>query len=263
MTPLLLLDVDGVLNAFGGDAGDLAAWQEWSAGWATADGGAWHITFAPAVVSRLVSWQNEGLVELRWLTTWGHDANGELRTLLEMPHLAVAGTHQDEGEAGAPAALAASAGVTHAAAAPSAPDPLSGGWWKYDVVRRLLTADPDRLLIWVDDELAPGSPYRAWADDQPQVRAVGPDPAVGLSPADLDTIARYLSQSEQASPRRCRRCDGEVVPIAYGFPGAGMWEAAERGEIVLGGCMTSRGQATSRCRRCGMEATWELAPDWA
>ena len=259
MTPLLLLNVDGVLNAFGGDAGDLAAWQEWSAGWATADGGSWHITFAPAVMSRLVSWQDEGLVELQWLTTWGHDANGQLRALLEMPRLAVAGTYQDEDEAGAPAT---SAGVTHAAAAPSAPDPLSGGWWKYDVVRRLVAAEPERLLIWVDDELTPGSPYRAWADDQPQVRAVGPDPAGGLSPADLDSIARHLSQGEEVDSRRCRHCDGKVVPIAYGYPGGDMWEAAERGTIVLGGCLMSPERATSRCARCGTDATWERAPNW-
>lgn len=114
MIPLLLLDVDGVLNAFGGDARDLAAWAEWSAGWATADGRSWHIAFAPAVVSRLVSWQHEGLFELQWLTTWGHDANGELRELLGMPRADVAGTYQDEDEAGA---AAPSAGVTHAAAA--------------------------------------------------------------------------------------------------------------------------------------------------
>lgn len=50
---------------------------------------------------------------------------------------------------------------------------------------------------------------------------------------------------------RCPRCNGETVPIAYGFPGAGMFEAAERGEILLGGCVIFEGQPTSRCSECG------------
>ena len=252
--PLLLLDVDGVLNAFGGDAEDLAAWTEWSAGWATSDGTAWPITFAPEVVARLSSWHEEGRLELQWLTTWGHDANGELRELLGLPHLDVAGTYQDEDDEGA---AAASAAVSHAAVAPSAPDPLSGRWWKYDVVRRMLAADPDRLLIWVDDELAVGSAYRSWADAQPRVRAVGPDPAVGLSPAGLDVIAEQLPASDSPADDRCRRCGGQTTRIAYGYPGPEMWEAAERGEVVLGGCVIAPGQPRRRCTACGSGATWE------
>lgn len=49
----------------------------------------------------------------------------------------------------------------------------------------------------------------------------------------------------------CSRCGGSAVPIAYGYPGPEMMEAAERGEIVLGGCMVSEGQPTRRCGDCG------------
>ena len=145
-----------------------------------------------------------------------------------MPHLAGAGTYQDNDEAGAPAT---SAGVTHVSAAPSAPDPLSGGWWKYDVVRRLLAADPERLLIWVDDDLAPGSPYQAWADDHPQVRVMGPDPAVGLSPADLDTFGPAAGPERGGRPptvsslRRDGRADRLRLPPA---PGCGRRRSAAR-----------------------------------
>jgi len=37
----------------------------------------------------------------------------------------------------------------------------------------------------------------------------------------------------------CRLCGGRTIPIAYGFPGDDLFEAAERGEIVLGGCVLS------------------------
>ena len=187
MTPLLLLDVDGVLNAL--DGGDPRLWPDWRLGRATADGRAWPIRWAPAVVDRLRGWHEQGRVELQWLTTWGHDANLELRALLGLPRLEVAGTYDEEPDAGSTDHDHA---VAHAAVAPAAPDELTGRWWKHDVVRRLRTADPERLLLWVDDELhGPGNPFVAWAERH-SVLAVGPDPLTGLSPADLDRLEAAL-----------------------------------------------------------------------
>ena len=183
--PLLLLDVDGVLNALSDD-GDPQTWPEWRLGRATADGVAWPIRWAPAVVERLCAWHERGVVELQWLTTWGHDANLELRALLGMPALEVAGTYDDEPFAGTPDHEGAAA---HAAVAPSAPDELTGRWWKHDVVRRLLQQHPGRLVIWVDDELHRDNDFRRWAEEHSDVVPVGPDPATGLAPGDLDQIA--------------------------------------------------------------------------
>lgn len=181
--PLLLLDVDGVLNALSDHGEHRAAWPDWSRGSATSDGTSWPILWAPAVVDRLLAWHEEGQVELQWLTTWGHDANGELRALLGLPHLTVAGTYEDEGAEGW---ASQGMGVSHASVAPAAPDPLSGEWWKYDVVRRLLD-QTDRRLIWVDDELhRPTGPFRQWADAHDRVVAVGPAPRTGLTAADLE-----------------------------------------------------------------------------
>ncbi len=135
--PLVLLDEDGVRNALGDDdVGE--GWDDWQQGWATAEGTRWPITSSPTVIGRLRTWHRDGRLELQWLTTWGHDANAELRALLGLPHLAVAGTHQDEDADGVATVLTDS----HAATAPSAPDPLSGPWWKYDVVRRVLAEHP-------------------------------------------------------------------------------------------------------------------------
>lgn len=53
---------------------------------------------------------------------------------------------------------------------------------------------------------------------------------------------------------RCVACGGETILIAYGYPGPEMCEAAERGEIELGGCTVFYGQPTRRCRSCGAES---------
>lgn len=60
---------------------------------------------------------------------------------------------------------------------------------------------------------------------------------------------------------RCPECHGRVVPIAYGFPGPEMFEAAERGEIVLGGCMLDRDDPTHSCE-CGATTSGSL-DSWA
>lgn len=52
----------------------------------------------------------------------------------------------------------------------------------------------------------------------------------------------------------------EPIRISYGYPSGEMIEAYERGEISLGGCEVSPASPTSRCRRCGAEATTEGGP---
>lgn len=49
----------------------------------------------------------------------------------------------------------------------------------------------------------------------------------------------------------CPSCGAATVPIVYGYPGADLWEASERGEVVLGGCMVYDGRPTRRCPACG------------
>lgn len=38
------------------------------------------------------------------------------------------------------------------------------------------------------------------------------------------------------TPTTCPKCEGKVVKIIYGMPVPEMEEAADRGEIILGGC---------------------------
>ncbi|HLK94296.1 MAG TPA: HAD domain-containing protein [Nocardioidaceae bacterium] len=187
--PVLLLDVDGVLNAFDRVPAARGGWDDWQHGGATAEGTRWPITWSPRVVATLSDWHEQGRVELRWLTTWGHDANDELRRLLGLPELPVAGTYH---EAGGPSG-AAETGGGHASVTPAAPDPLSGSWWKYDVVVSLLRTEPERRFVWVDDDLDRlDGAFARWAETQPSITTIVPDPRRGLTAADLEVIAALL-----------------------------------------------------------------------
>jgi transcription elongation factor Elf1 len=53
----------------------------------------------------------------------------------------------------------------------------------------------------------------------------------------------------------CPRCGSEnIAEVVYGLPTADLGEAADRGEVVLGGCEPQ--EATHACRRCGLRWDW-------
>ena len=186
LRPLVLLDVDGVLNAVAA-WGRSGAWSDWHTGSACAEGREFPITWSPSVVAAVRSWQE--LAEVQWLTTWGHDANTSLRHLLDLPELPVAGTYDDvDGEAGDPDA----AGLAHASVAPAAPDRLTGRWWKFDVVRRIVRAEPSRRIVWLDDDLAGQDDVRQWMHEQTACLLVAPDPRSGLTAAQLAAVQDFL-----------------------------------------------------------------------
>ena len=53
----------------------------------------------------------------------------------------------------------------------------------------------------------------------------------------------------------CPRCGAASVPIVYGLPSYELFDAADRGEVALGGCMVLDEQPTRACRGvdCGLE----------
>ena len=53
---------------------------------------------------------------------------------------------------------------------------------------------------------------------------------------------------------KCPECGERAVrPILYGMPTPEAFEAAERGEFILGGCCISPGQANKSCTACGWD----------
>lgn len=188
LPPLVLLDVDGVVNALGRPLP--ADWPEWRSGKAAAQGRDYAIAWSPEAVRRVLGWHESGRAEVQWLTTWGHDANRTLRHLLELPELAVAGTFAD---AMAPVGGEPDPGTgSLAAVTPAARDELTGRWWKFDVVRRIVREQPGRRLVWLDDDLAGQDDVRDWVRREADCLPLAPRPASGLAPHDLEVVEAWL-----------------------------------------------------------------------
>ena len=49
---------------------------------------------------------------------------------------------------------------------------------------------------------------------------------------------------------RCFRCGTRLVPYVVGLPDPDLWEAAERGEVVLGGCLLGPWTPSAVCPIC-------------
>ena len=189
--PLLLLDVDGVLNAVTASP-DPEVWPDWREGRATAAGRSWPIHWSPSVVAAVHAWRERA--DVQWLTTWGADANGELRALLELPELPVVGTHADADFPPQPGERDPLLQGSLAAVTPAAPDELTRRWWKFDLVRRVVRGAPGRRLVWVDDDLAGQDDVREWMQREAPCLLVAPSPRTGLSPADLAAVDYFLAQ---------------------------------------------------------------------
>ncbi|MGY1637869.1 HAD domain-containing protein [Geodermatophilus sp. SYSU D00742] len=165
--PILLLDVDGVLNA---------ACVDLPEGWERGTFEGFVLSWDPAATARLRELHESGRVEIQWLTTWAANADRLLAGPMGLPRgLRV---HAREG-----AAPTGSLG------------PLGGrsGWWKLDRARAVAEAEPDRRIVWIDDDLAHQAADTAqWLADHPNVLVVAPELAVGLTHAQLDEIEAWL-----------------------------------------------------------------------
>ena len=72
-----------------------------------------------------------------------------------------------------------------------------------------------------------------------------------------ETDKPYMDQSA------CPFCGSRAaVPIVYGLPGRELEKAAERGELVLGGCMVSFDAPDQACQDCGGAWQTGVLPGW-
>lgn len=58
------------------------------------------------------------------------------------------------------------------------------------------------------------------------------------------------------TPRKCPDCGTKLLPIVYGMPGPELFDDAEQGKVMLGGCCVSFNDPTRGCPACG----WEFTP---
>ena len=61
-----------------------------------------------------------------------------------------------------------------------------------------------------------------------------------------------MTELERAT---CPRCgvDAPMIPIVFGYPMPETFEAADRGELILGGCLVAGENPTHRCSACGQD----------
>lgn len=183
-TPVWLLDVDGVLNAVTSPGKRPPK----SAGW-PAD--SWVDFMADATISqvprefRILAAQpvlnvvrrarDEGLAEVRWLTTWeeGDLVLNELAPKLGLPDFPIAGRQADN-------------------RSPRFTD--YSWWWKLPIVQRVHGEDPDRDILWTDDDISSSRPAKVWANSQPKGRItwISPNSGIGLIPTHVDKITKWL-----------------------------------------------------------------------
>ena len=61
----------------------------------------------------------------------------------------------------------------------------------------------------------------------------------------------------------CPRCGNyaPMIPMVFGLPTTETFEAAERGDVVLGGCILYGEDPTHRCSACGREVIVDALRD--
>lgn len=174
--PLILLDVDGALNACHrqpwtvSDGWPEPAWRvvavpQWS-------GEAWPVRAADPVADALRRWHSRA--EIRWHTTWQWDAP-RVGAALGLPEWPVesAPEFQRIGEF-----------------------LLANRWWKWPaVLRALLTGRP---VAWLDDDID----VDTTAQQRAFLRAAGclavhPPTATGLTQRHLDAVDEWLNQHNE------------------------------------------------------------------
>lgn len=178
MRPLLLLDVDGVVNAFPWQAVTghrliPAARDPWGGQWRVHRVHGYRITVAEHCLSELRRLAET--TDVQWLTTWEHhDAYRALADTLDLPDWPVYARD---------------------------PDPVShrNVWWKYDAVRD--GHDPDRPLVWLDDEIGGVGPGRLAAHrwckaHDGHVLGLPPDEETGLTQVHFAAIRKFLDRTQ-------------------------------------------------------------------
>ena len=165
--PILLLDVDGVLNA---------ARLDLPEGWRRGTFNEFVLSWDPTVTARLGELHESGRVEIQWLTTWTGNADKLLAEPMGLPRgLRV---HPRPG-----VESTSFAGEWRGVS----------GWWKLAAAMDVAQEEPGRRIVWIDDDLAEqADDVVEWLGANPHVLVVAPNLFTGLTHEHLDDIEAWL-----------------------------------------------------------------------
>jgi hypothetical protein len=147
LRPLLFLDVDGVMLPLGTGGRD---------GYEPARAGPYRVWISSAL--RRAARTLVDAFEVRWVTSWNHDANAHVAPLFDLPQLPVLD--------------------------------VPAHHLKLGIVRACAPAG--RPLAWVDDRLAPEALQWARGRDS-RTLLLAPDANVGLLPAEVERLLAFAA----------------------------------------------------------------------
>jgi hypothetical protein len=159
--PIILLGVDGVLNALHPPFQAPDTWEDWQ----QAEIEGFTITYSPEMGRRLKALE----ADIHWLTTWEHMANKYIAPLLGFPEFPVLEKEDFD---------------------------KTRSWWKSGAAEMLMLSNIGRPLIWVDDDISYGEIQNelewchAW---EGPIITVCPDPRKGITPTQMTIIERCVN----------------------------------------------------------------------
>jgi hypothetical protein len=180
LPPVWLLDVDGVLNA-ATKKPDRNVWptDQWVHGRASDGRREFSILFARPVADFVRRVHDEGRAEIRWHTTWQHEA-AAVGKLLGLPDFPVQK---------APEFAEPDVGLVDG-------ELVRRPWWKIGAALRVVE-DEGRALVWTDDDAVAFSLDRATRYRLTSAKPcliVAPSSTTGLTPKHLRQIDEFLSK---------------------------------------------------------------------
>lgn len=176
--PVLLLDIDGVLNAISPSPPDTFPADDWLRFHANDPaGGSWRMQISQSVVDWLKDIHADGRAEIRWHTTWQEGAL-DIGDKVGLPTFPVVDAPETNWN----------------------PIEMRKQWWKTPAAFRVVR-DEGRRLIWVDDDisyhLAPSDSHLLKTARRNGVFLVSPRTATGLCPRDMGQINFALESWEK------------------------------------------------------------------
>lgn len=167
--PLLLLDIDGVLNAWryrpaettlpSGGYEDLAEYD------VPADNGrTYRFWTSPSLIADVIALHESHTVEIAWLTTWQHQANRHVSPTLGLPTFPVVA---DQGGR------------------------FSDYHWKSRAAVEALQLE--RPIIWIDDTEIDDESRRSYEESFVPHLLIAPDDEIGLTRADIANIREFAT----------------------------------------------------------------------
>lgn len=186
--PVLLLDIDGVINSLLKKP-PAHAWasHDWNAAEYTFLGTDWPLLWSTPVIEWLNSLGDR--VEVRWHTTWQHEASAFAK---------IVGLPLDW-----PVAVSPEFDLAHSNWSEFAKSQIMARrstWWKYAAGERVLT-DEQRHLLWIDDDLelkTPRGQRRHLAGLGPKVCLISPDGHTGITRKHMLQVESFLTGLEEA-----------------------------------------------------------------